>query len=1086
MGNPKLSVKLNIKAGHMKLTYPVRLILLAFIILLLFSGNTPYVEAAISTEQNLFSGNLRFERLAVEDGLPHATVLSVLQDRQGFMWFATANGLARYDGDTFTTFRHNIDDPNSLSNNNTFSLIESSDGLIWIGTDPGGLNVYDPKIGNFTIYVKNVDDPDSLVDNSIWSLMEAKDGRIWIGTRGGLSVLDRKTGTFKNYVVNSENPRALAGSVVYRIYQDSSGTIWLGTRSGLHRYDPQTDDFTVYTNDPDDPESISHNNVWSMLEDSRGEFWVGTRGGGLNRFDRAKGTFYAYRNDPNDPKTLSNDRIWNLFEDTSGNFWIVTENGGLNLFDREKGIFRSFQHNPNDPSTVSNNDLFWVAEDRSGVLWITSRYGGVNKLYPAYQRFGLYRSIPGDPNTLSSNNVYSILAEENGVVWIGTFGGGLNRFERTTNRMTVYRNDPNDPESLSIDKIQNIYRDRKGILWLTTSGGGLNRMDPNTGKFTVFRSKPDTEGLLSSNFLTRIYPAGPDHLWIGTLGFGLDLFNTKTGLVEAKYKNNPDEPNSLTEDTVYDLAVEASGKVWIATARGGLELLDPVSGSFTHHRTDTGNPDTILDDAVFALYLDEETGVIWAGTSNGLSGLEIETGQWSNYTTKDGLPSDTIVGIQPGKKNELWISTGKGISHFNIVKQSFENFSVRDGLQGDLFEISSSHRGPDGEIFFGGSNGLTFFNPDSITQNPYEPPVVLTGFELFNQILPAGSKILPGPIESAEEIILEHDQSVITFKFAALSYQLSYKNHFQYKLEGFDKDWSPPRTRNEVTYTNLPPGNYTFMVRAANNDGIWNDEIRNLKIVIHPPWWKAWWFYILAGIGGLLGLFGLIQLRIRSVNARNLELEQHVDERTRELEESRELLNKVNAELKTKLRAITKLEKEVRELAIHDALTGLFNRHYLSERLPAEYNRAERHGHTIAFLLMDMDHFKEINDTYGHQAGDQALREVAKLILSHIRKSDIACRYGGEEFMLILPETDAQDALRKAEDLREEISGTQMEFHGRNFRITVSIGIAIYPDHGVNNDQILSRADESLYQAKKSGRNKVILYSDKSDNRKKN
>jgi diguanylate cyclase (GGDEF)-like protein len=1062
---------------------PHRFLSLAFAVVLLitlFLNSILVVRAESESSTDLFSANLRFERLAVEDGLPHATVLSVLQDKQGFMWFATANGVSRYDGYTFSTFRHDIDNPNSLSNNNTFALIESRDGLIWIGTDPGGLNIFDPKTGNFKLYTKDENDPNSLADNSIWSLMEAKDGRIWIGTRGGLSILDRKTGTFKNYLANPDNPHALAEAVIYRIYQDHSGTIWLGTRGGLHRYNPETDDFTVFKNDPKNSQSISHNNVWSMLEDREGVFWVGTRGGGLNKFDRETGKFTAYRNTPNDPKTLSNDRIWNLFEDKSGHFWILTENGGLNLFDRKKEVFRSFQNNPNDSSTVSNNDLYWITEDTSGVIWITSRYGGVNKLYPSLQRFGLYRSIPGDPNSLSSNNVYSVLSEENGLIWIGTFGGGLNRYERSTKRMTVFRNDPNDPTTISNNKIQNIYRDQKGILWLATSGGGLNRLDPVTGKFTAYKSNPGTEDTLGSNFLTMIKPAGNDRLWIGTLGFGLDLFNTKSGLMEKEYKYDVNNSNSLTEDTVYDLAIEKSGKVWIATARGGLELLDPNTGIFTHHRNNLKDPNTILDDAVFAIYLDEVSGMVWAGTSNGLSGLDLSTQQWHNFTTKDGLPSDTVVGIQPGSSNDLWISTGKGISHFSIAKESFENFSVRDGLQGDLFEIASSSLGPDGEIFFGGSNGVTFFRPDQIAKNPYLAPVVFTDFQLFNQSIPVGSEILPGPIEKTEKITLKHDQSVITIKFAALSYQLPLKNLFQYKMDGFDKEWSPPRTKNEVTYTNLPSGKYTFMVRAANNDGVWNtDATRKLEITIQPPWWNTWWFLSIAGLSGLFLIYAVIQLRISNVHARNIELENRVNERTQELEESQKQLNLANSELKSQLDAITILEKEVRDLAIHDALTGLYNRHYLSERLQAEYSRAKRGKHPISFLLIDIDHFKDVNDTYGHQAGDHALTLVSSVLKSHIRQSDIACRYGGEEFMVILPDTTAELALQKAEVLRKSLSDKVMNFEDKQFQITLSIGIAVFPEHGENNDLILSRADAALYSAKESGRNKVVLYSEK-------
>lgn len=1037
----------------------------------------PPVNAAESTNTDLFTGALRFERLVVEDGLPHATVLSVLQDRQGFMWFATANGLARYDGSTFVVYKHDINNPDSLSNNNTFSLIESSDGLLWIGTDPGGLNILDPETGKFKIYKKEENNQNSLIDNSVWSLMEAKDGKIWIGTRGGLSVLDRSTGTFKNYVVDKNNPRALADAVVYRIYQDRKGTIWLGTRAGLHRFDPQTDDFTIFKNDPKDPQSISHNNVWSMLEDSRGDFWVGTRGGGLNKFDRAAGKFTAFRNDPNNPKSISNDRIWNIFEDREENLWVLTENGGLNLLDRDKNVFRSFQNNPNDLTTVSNNDLYWITEDTSGVLWITSRYGGVNKLYPSLRRFGLYRSIPGDPNTLSSNNVYSALAEKNGVIWIGTFGGGLNRFDRNTGKLTVYKNDPNDPDCISNDKIQNIFKDENGHLWLATSGGGLNRFDPETGKFTKFKSVPNNDDTLGSNFLTMIKPASPGHLWIGTLGFGLDLFNMETGKVEKVYKYEADNSNSLTEDTIYDLAVDKEGKVWIATARGGLELLDPATGTFTHHRNDPANDNSILDDAVFALYLNEDTGMIWAGTSNGLSGLDLKTGKWQNYTMKESLPADTVVGIQPGNGDDLWLSTGKGISHFNIIEKSFENYSMRDGLQGDLFEIASSHRGPDGEIFFGGSNGVTFFQPDQIVKNRYKPPVVFTDFQLFNQSVTPGSDILPQPIEKTDKITLRYDQSVITIKFAALSYQLPLKNLYKYKLDGFDKDWSPARTKNEATYTNLPPGNYTFRVRAANNDGVWNEENdRVLQITVQTPWWRSAWFITLSILGLIALIYTGIQLRTGSIQARNRELEKRVSERTSELEESQNRLNLVNQELMAQLEAVTELEKEVRELAIHDALTGLYNRHYLSERLEGEYSRAERASRPISFLLMDIDHFKDINDTFGHQAGDYALKTIAQIIMSQIRKSDIACRFGGEEFMIILPDTGVESAVQKADSFRQSISDRVYEFGGRQFSVTISIGIAVYPVHGTGNDQILSKADAALYEAKKTGRNRVVVF----------
>jgi len=859
-------------------------------------------QAGLSASSYTYDTTPRFERLTVEDGLPHATVLSVLQDQQGFMWFATADGLSRYDGISFKNFRHDKDDPNSLSNNNTFSLIESRDGLIWIGTDPGGLNVYDPATGKFTVYQHHSDAQNSLADDSVWSLLEDKDGRIWAGTRGGISRLDPKTGSFTNYLPDEDNPRSLAAPVVYRIYEDRFGTIWVGGNRGLQRYDPENDDFTTFTYDENDPKSISSDNVWAMLEDSRGNFWVGTRrNGGLNLFDRENETFTAYQHSPYAPKSISDNNVWNIYEDTAGNLWVLTMDGGLNLFDYENKTFRSFQHNPHDPSTLSNNDVFWMTEDRSGVLWITSRYGGVNKLYDGLSQFGLYRSIPENSNTLNSNEVYSVLAEEDGTVWIGTFGGGLNRFDRKNGRMTVYMNNPEDPSSISKDKVYYIHSDKAGDLWLATYGGGLNYMNTATGRFTIYTDTPETPYGLGIKYPTTIESAEEGKLWVGTLGFGMLLFDPENATIEKEYA--PDEKNldSMSEGTVYDLAVDPSGGVWVATARGGLELLDPQTDVFTHHLNDPDNDNSILSDTAHALYFDEKENIIWAGTSGGLSGLDIASGEWQNYTEKEGLPSDTIMGIQPGNGNDLWISTTKGISRFERDTQTFYNYYAQDGLQGDQFQIASSHHGPDGEIFFGGSNGLTFFHSEDMTSNLYLPPVVFTEFYLDNEPVPIGSEILPLPIEKTTQITLEHNQNVFSVRFAALNYQLSSKNLYSYKLDGFDEDWSPPRDMPGARYTNLAPGTYTFMVRAANNDGIWNEVPSELTIEILPPWWGTWWFILLSILMSIMLIIGFIQLRLSGIRAVNRELEKRVNGRTKELEDAKNNLHQANNALESNL-----------------------------------------------------------------------------------------------------------------------------------------------------------------------------------------
>ena len=1021
---------------------------------------------------------IRFEHLTVEDGLPHATVLSVLQDQQGFMWFATADGLSRYDGITFKNFQHERHNSNSLSNNNTFPLIESRDGLIWIGTDPGGLNVYDPVTGQFTIYRHDDDNPNSLPDDSVWSLLEDSAGNIWVGTRNGLSRLDRESVLFANYMPDAENPRALASGVVYRIYEDRAGTIWVGGNGGLQRYKPETDDFTTFKHDPEDESSLTSNSVWAMLEDYRGNFWVGTRRTGLNLFDRETGqvTERFYHN-AHDATTLSDDNVWNLFEDSKGNLWILTEFGGLNRYDSISGNFHAYENNPNDPSTLSHNDVFWMTEDRSGVLWVTSRYGSVNKLYDGLSQFGLYRGIPEDKNTLNSNEIYSILAEEDGTVWIGTIGGGLNRFDRNTGEMIVYMNDPDDPTSLSVDKVYYLLPGEDDTLWVATYGGGLNHLDKRTGKFTVYTNTPETPYGLSIKYPTTLEDAGDGKLWVGTLGFGFLLFNPKTAEIEMLYEPNPDDDTSLIEGTIYDIALDQHGHLWLATARGGLEKFDVNTGVFTHYLNDPDNENSVLSNTVHALYWDDENQIIWAATAGGLSGLNEVTGKWQNFTKgEDGLSSDTLTGVQPADNGTLWVSSTKGINRLTIADGTVASYFIEDGLQGDQFQIASSHLGPDGEIFFGGSNGLTYFYPDEFTKNQYFPPVVFTEFFLNNIPVDAGSEVLPVSIEKTKSITLTHEQNVFSFKFAALNYQLSEKNQFQYKLEGFDDEWSPAGIWNGARYTNLGSGDYVFKVRASNNDDVWNPVEAQIEIHILPAWWETFLFRLLIGLLVLAAIFIFVRSRLETVRRRNHELEERVGERTKELQNAKQELSQTNNSLEMRLKEVNILQAKLKKQAVRDPLTGLYNRRYLGDLLEKEFPRALRQTTSFVFVLLDLDHFKNINDTYGHAGGDKALVALSGLLEKYTRAGDYAFRYGGEEFMVLMSDIDLDDAHYRAEELRRSVEELVIEHEKITISLTTSIGVASYPQHGDDSEALLLAVDDALYQAKHLGRNRVQVY----------
>lgn len=1031
-----------------------------------------------------FGRESRFLRLGVDDGLLSSTVLNVLQDRRGFVWFATSNGLSRYDGYQFVNFRHQADNPNSLSSNNLFALLESRDGLLWIGADPGGLNVYDPASGQFRVYRHDPNNPNSLPNDSVWSLLEDQQGNIWVGTRGGLSRFDPANQTFTNYKPDPDNPRALAAPVINRLYQDRAGVIWIATRQGLQRYNPETDDFTTFKNNPEDPASLSNNSVWAMLEDRQGNFWVATRCGGLNRMERASGKFQAYRHDPQNERSLSDDCLWYLYEDRAGHLWISTENGGLNLFDPASGDFTRFQHDPNNPFSISHNDTYWITEDRSGVVWVTSRFGGVNQLVPVFQRFGIMRHIPGDRTSLSSSDVYSLIAAPDGRLWIGTFGGGLHLYDPQNNRMRVFRNEPDNPASLSNNKIYDLLLEGENTLWIGTSGGGLNRFDLTKGSFTAFQrdaNNPDDPSSLRTNFIYSLAFDTSGNLWLGTLGFGLDRFDPRSGKVTARYVHQPENPYSLSEDTIYDLVIDRAGMLWIATARGGVNYFDPSNEQFSHHRHDPANPASIASNTVHALYLDEQAGLLWAATASGLSRLDLANQEWKNYGLRDGLPSDMVMSILPDGRGSLWIGTASGLSRFDLASETFRNFDIQDGVHGNQFGSAAARSPRTGLLYLGGPTGLTYFNPADLRVNPYLPDVVLTGFELFNQPVPAGSTLLPQPIESTSMVSLPHDQSVLTLRFTSLNFQLPSKNLFQYRLVGFDKDWSPPRRAREATYTNLAPGEYTFEVRSANNDGLWGKPA-SLDIRILPPWWQTTIFRLglIFGVGGLIYIG--VQLRLRSIRRANRLLEKRVAERTAELEEEIQLrqqveeqLREANAQLHARVEEITALQSELRHRALHDALTGLYNRHHLAEVMTAEINRAGRGGYPICFLLIDLDHFKDINDTHGHLAGDQVLINMAQIIRDHTRQSDSCFRYGGEEFLVILPNVSLPNGIQRAEEIRTAIERSRTVFANQPIQLSASLGIAVYPLHGEDVDHLLSGLDEALYTAKREGRNRAMI-----------
>jgi ligand-binding sensor domain-containing protein/serine phosphatase RsbU (regulator of sigma subunit) len=813
-----------------------------------------------------------FDRLSLEQGLSQSIIEQIVQDQKGFMWFATEDGLNRFDGYRFSVFKNVPGDPNSLSYNELKALYEDRAGILWVGIFESGLNSFDPATEKVVRYRHDDDDPASLAGDTVRCILEDRSGRLWIGTQdGGLDRLDRETGEFSHHFLGGAPPTSAGFDDIRVIFQDRDGVLWIGTNGGgLVRFDPDSGVSTRYLSDLQDPHSLSDDRVFAILEDHTGTLWIGTYGGGLEILDRATGRFTHHRSDPEDPTAISHDLIKALFEDHEGTLWIGTDGGGLNRLDRESGVFVAHRHDPTDLYSLSADRIYAVHQDRSQVLWVGTYGGGLSKVDISRKRFHRYRNDPNDPNSLDHNIVWSFFEDREGILWIGTDSGGLNRLDRRTGRWRHYLHQPGDPSSLSHNTVRSVVGDRDGALWIGTNGGGVNRLDPKTGRMTHYRHDPDNPNSLSHDELRSIYQDRSGALWFGTFGAGLDRFDPATGTF-TNYRHDPEDETSISHNFIRFTFEDSKGALWVGTQGGGLNRFDRETGVFTHYRHDPADPSSISTDHVFAA-LEGWDGILWFGTfGGGVNQFDRQTGSFRRYRVQDGLAADSVYAMLEDDNGMLWISTTMGLSRFDPLTDIFRSYDVRDGLQSNEFNGGSAYLSPRGEMFFGGINGFNSFYPDEIAVNEVVPSIAITDFQLFNHSVAVGEEIdgripLERPITYSQEIELSYKDNVFALEFAALHFSAPGKNKYRYRMAGFSNAWiEVGADRRFATFTGLVPGEYLFSVRGANRDGVWNNQGASLRIIVTPPFWATWWFRLLATLVLAALALAVIQSRMRGV-----------------------------------------------------------------------------------------------------------------------------------------------------------------------------------------------------------------------------
>ncbi|RMF68459.1 MAG: GGDEF domain-containing protein [Calditrichaeota bacterium] len=829
--------------------------------------------------------NLRFERITVKDGLSQNSVTAVLQDRQGFLWVGTLDGLNRYDGYEFTVFRYAPADSNSLSANTVWALHEDGDGFIWVATVSGGLNRFDPRTERFKRYLHDPDDPGSISDDRVRAVFEDRRGNLWVGTRdGGLNLLDRASQRFRHFVHDANVPTSLSDNHIRSIAQDARGNLWIGTYSGgldvlpaseLAKEDDEKQ-FVHFRFRGQGAAPAGRERVEFVYVDRTGTVWAATYGAGLYRFvpEHSRtadavpaGRLVQYRHEPGNPASLSNDFVECILEDEQGEVWVGTNAGGLNRFDRKTERFRAYRLEPDNPNSLSYDNIECLYIDVSGNLWIGTWGGGLNKLRRDAGQFGHLAHRPGRQRGLKHNYVRAVAEDVDGRLWIGTSGGGLTVLDRLRNDFRYFVHQASVPWSLSSNDVRSVLQDRQGNIWVGTYGGGLNLLKKENieeGRFVSFRHQPGNPHSLSDDHVWCIHEDDAGTLWLGT-NRGLCRFDVRNGTFTT-FRYQPAESGSLSHNIVRCVYQDRAGVLWLGTY-GGLTRYEPATGRMTSFRHDPRDSTSLSHNGVMSIY-EDRAGNLWVGTlGGGLNKFDRRKQRFVRYTVKDGLPNGFVHAIQEDEQGNLWLSSNKGLSRFserNAPGARFRNFDVRDGLQSNEFNVGASCKTRKGELVFGGVNGLNIFQPSAIRDNPNPPAVVLTRFSVFNRPVR-----YPLALSVLDHISLSFKAHFFAFEFAALDFTDPAKNQYAYKMEGFDADWIRAGTRRYASYTNLNPGTYVFRVKASNSDGVWNDQGLAITVRIEPPFWQTWWFRLVAGLGvGALGLLVLHRRMARLQRAR--------------------------------------------------------------------------------------------------------------------------------------------------------------------------------------------------------------------------
>jgi diguanylate cyclase (GGDEF)-like protein len=1016
--------------------------------------------------------SLRFENLNDRNfATPSSVVTALVQDKQGFIWMGTQYGVYRHDGQRSIIYQNDANDPHSLPGDYVRAIFRDKQDRLWFGTNKG-LARFDAESDSFTSFSSDTTTRASEGNEFISSIVDDGNGGLWLGTSRGLQHFDPVSGKFEKFQHDPSRPDSLASDRVEALARDAQGGLWVSVwLAGIDYMGPGSKNFRHYRLDDSIHPNAKLNSVNALCIDSQQQLWIGTATGILLW---RPGTEWGMRRAL--PGSAAYGEFWvlGIYEDRNGVVWVGTQPTGLLRWDPLTRELTGYRHQTADPHSLPSNRIYSMLVDRSDTLWVGARDQGVARADLASLGFG--RFIPETDVYGSSpqgNVVDSLSRAGPGQIWLGGLDG-LRLFDVASGRIVKsFRHDPVKSGTLSSNYVLAVLQQSGGPLWVGTADG-LNRLDSLDGKFREIRFP-----LKEANAIRKIVAGSKGNLWIGTEG-GIVHFDPGKGAgVVIPY--GVANATATSQPSVNVLLEDRRGRLWVGNPYGlGLDVRDPISGRFTNYRHDDRVGDSLPNNFVRSIFEDKNGG-IWVGTLKGLMQVIEDAEGRLHFHAVAGLSGIYIESIEGDDGGMLWATGATGTGEAALIRVdpagSVKYYFASDGINsGDFFD-GASLRDVDGTLYFGSMQGFTTVQPSAVRSNAVAPSVSVVDLTVANQSLrklprPQGV-VLEGSLSEPKHLTLPWNEATFSVEFAAMHFADPQRNRYAYQLQGFDTDWIyTDAAHRTATYTNLVPGNYIWRVKAANKNGVWGDSTMALVVTVPPPVWATWWFRFLC-VMIFVGVLSLAyRWQVAQLRRRQTQLESLVQQRTGELARKNDALSHAYAALEN--------------LSVTDPLTGLHNRRHLEQKLPDDLNLALRRYETdnisapqnasLIFFLIDLDHFKQVNDRYGHAAGDHVLVEVRRRLQLVFRESDYLVRWGGEEFLAVARDTNAVKASELADRVCAAIADSDIVLEeGIRIRQKCSIGFACFPfsesqPRLVSWQQVVKLADLGLYAAKRSGR----------------